>query len=420
MTESSVIKALTQPSVLKHLMSVKIERAPLGQLQDVLPKLLSTLSIGRAQIALEQIRSHLEHRPHEEIFFWIARQQAEGSPPLAAFIAIQQPGTALAPSSDVATIIHAGFLLDHANENSKTVRSTETGTSEQIDANSDASRDTLEAEQDTLIRQMRAQLDCDLRNRGIRFVQWATDADQNALNSQRWHEGLEFKKIATLDYLTGDVATGGKFYLHEAAYSDATANARSPAMLQFRPLLWGEPQHLCAFTELVEATYSGTLDCPELAEYRSTSETLRGYQTASSFDPSLWFEVLDARYPAKPPVGCMILAQHGDEPTSSDDGNRTPTNLETREQGGQIDSEPPADGPVIEIVYMGLVPEARGKGYGSVLVDQAAKIARSVGGSRFILGVDRNNQPARDIYRSKGMIELLSETVWVKQINSEI
>ncbi|MCH1441658.1 MAG: GNAT family N-acetyltransferase [Rubripirellula sp.] len=73
---------------------------------------------------------------------------------------------------------------------------------------------------------------------------------------------------------------------------------------------------------------------------------------------------------------------------------------------------------VIEIVYMGLLPETRGKGFGRQLVDQAVKVIANLGGSQFILGVDQTNQPARDIYDGKGMTRLLSETVWAKRVNS--
>jgi len=67
---------------------------------------------------------------------------------------------------------------------------------------------------------------------------------------------------------------------------------------------------------------------------------------------------------------------------------------------------------------MGLLPAFRGKGLGQRLVEQATRVARSRGGDRFILGVDRQNQPARQIYQQRGMTTVLSETVWVKRVTA--
>lgn len=62
-------------------MSLKIEHASLEQLQETLPRLLSSLSIGRAQIVLEQLRSNLQNRPHDEILFYLARKESESELP---------------------------------------------------------------------------------------------------------------------------------------------------------------------------------------------------------------------------------------------------------------------------------------------------------------------------------------------------
>jgi hypothetical protein len=109
----------------------------------------------------------------------------------------------------------------------------------------------------------------------------------------------------------------------------------------------------------------------------------------------------------------MILAKHEEshENTQTSDANR--------ETKSRRDPSARPEGPVIEIVYMGLLPETRGKGFGRQLVDQAAKVAVNLGGTRLILGVDQTNRPARDIYDARGMTPLLSETVWAKRVKSE-
>ncbi len=405
-------------------MSLKIERAPLEHLQEVLPRLLSRLSIGRAQIALEHLRSNLQNRPHDEILFYLAQEQNASEPldtaqsgasesitgSIAALIAIQQPCIDEAAPSDVATIVHADFLVETAGD----IENSAQNPSQSSESDVDAHRPLQSAAPLQVIMQMRNHVDRDLADRGIHFVQWATDAtDQVELSAHQWHTGLGFQKIATLDYLTGNVnATGTADPSSSAPRNEAEAEEKRGS-IELRPVVWDREERRLAFTQLVEATYAGTLDCPELARYRTTSETLRGYQTAASFAPDLWFEVLDANSSDNTPLGCMILAKHEEshENTQTSDANR--------ETESRRDPSARPEGPVIEIVYMGLLPETRGKGFGRQLVDQAAQVAVNLGGTRFILGVDQTNRPARDIYNARGMTPLLSETVWVKRVESE-
>ncbi len=87
---------------------------------------------------------------------------------------------------------------------------------------------------------------------------------------------------------------------------------------------------------LVEGTYEQTLDCPALNGVQDCADALAGYRGASSFDPSLWFIV---RHEQRD-VGCLLLADFADSDQRL-------------------------------LVYMGLLPEARGKGLGIELVRHA-------------------------------------------------
>lgn len=401
-------------------MSLKIEHASLEQLQETLPRLLSNLSIGRAQIVLEQLRSNLQNRPHDEILFYLARKESESelppqvdqtktSSPIAALIAIQQPCTDEVAFSDAATILHAGFLQNHAADVSS-------APAPNLDRNNqDPNRHEQPHDQDAIITQMRKYVDWAFSDRGIRFVQWATDAtDHVGLSAKQWYDGLGFRQIATLDYLTGNTGPMNPDN-RDARESEKSLDTEGPQIeVKLRPVAWDCDESRLTFTQLVEATYAGTLDCPDLSQYRTTSETLRGYQTSTSFAPDLWFEVMDPSNPNGTPIGCMILAKHGEAAENSQ------PELSDQKSHGKHDPAPAAEGPVLEIVYMGLLPETRGKGFGRLLVDQAAKLAIALGGTRIILGVDQTNRPAREIYADKGMTPLLSETVWVKRVESGI
>jgi hypothetical protein len=161
--------------------------------------------------------------------------------------------------------------------------------------------------------------------------------------------------------------------------------------LRFEPVELNRSGEFQRFADLVERTYTETLDCPRLADYRTASQTLGGYQAAGAFDPKLWFHIYDDH---DAPVGCMVLASHQLRPTPENDVQSF----------------------VIEIVYMGLVPEARGRGRGKTLVQRALDAAGDIGANRIMLGVDQRNRFARAIYEEAGLQPMLSETVWVKSL----
>jgi ribosomal protein S18 acetylase RimI-like enzyme len=101
--------------------------------------------------------------------------------------------------------------------------------------------------------------------------------------------------------------------------------------------------------------------------------------------------------PQQQPIGTLILGKHQPLP------------------------DPEADElaqPIIEIVYMGLRPSARGKSYGRELVKYAFAIAKQLESARLILAVDQQNSPALAIYESFHFRSIMSETVWAKSISA--
>jgi len=55
-----------------------------------------------------------------------------------------------------------------------------------------------------------------------------------------------------------------------------------------------------------------------------------------------------------------------------------------------------------EISYVGVVPEARGRGFGRELVLKALAAAQTGGAPYLTLSVDARNHPARELYRVLG------------------
>jgi ribosomal protein S18 acetylase RimI-like enzyme len=222
-------------------------------------------------------------------------------------------------------------------------------------------------------------LEQQLSSNGICFLQAMREGDDDAELLDR----LGFEKLASLDYL---VAAAN----HSA--SEADASKPDKASYHFVSYLeWAKKNEsrrrdpVQAFTELIDRTYEGSLDCPRFARYRSTDQVVQGYYNHPQTNVQLWQIVNDA---AGKEVACMVLTAH------------------------------PASG-CMEISYMGVVPQARGKGLGGQLVAWAKGLALRSGFPQLSLAVDQANHYAQTLYRSQGFQSFLTETTWGKQINAK-
>jgi GNAT superfamily N-acetyltransferase len=133
------------------------------------------------------------------------------------------------------------------------------------------------------------------------------------------------------------------------------------------------------FARVLERTYVGTLDCPELDGLRTAEDALAAHQATGRFDPGLWRLFRHQEQDA----GLLLINHH-----------------------------PERD--LWEIVYLGVVPEARGAGLGTHLVQRAIADARRV--SRpIVLAVDARNSVARRIYERWGFLDLTVQSVHLRQ-----
>jgi mycothiol synthase len=149
------------------------------------------------------------------------------------------------------------------------------------------------------------------------------------------------------------------------------------------PLLYEayHPAHRSRLERLVEATYHGTLDCPALNGLRNIEDVLTGYAAAGVFSPQRWLYV---RHEGRD-VGCLLLADHPRE------GN-------------------------VELVYMGLIAEARGNGWGRETCRKAQWVTEQLDRARLVAAVDAKNLPALNMYASMGFRVWDRRTVYLKRI----
>jgi mycothiol synthase len=181
-----------------------------------------------------------------------------------------------------------------------------------------------------------------------------------------------YYKIATLQYLGRSIrgadrkATGGP---HKAAGDNLAATGGDA--LTFEPY---SPREHTRLKRLLMATYIDSLDCPGLETYRDLDDVLAGYRATGIYDPRHW---LMASCEGED-VGVVLVAEH-----------------------------PGTD--QAELIYMGLTPQARGRGLGMRLVQQAIAEAAAIGVDQLMVAVDEGNSPARRVY------ELAGFAVWAKR-----
>ena len=67
-----------------------------------------------------------------------------------------------------------------------------------------------------------------------------------------------------------------------------------------------------------------------------------------------------------------------------------------------------------ELIYLGVGPEYRGRGFGKALLEDLKARMADLGICRLLLAVDLDNLPAIKIYESVGFVQLGVAEVWFK------
>ncbi|MDG3007818.1 GNAT family N-acetyltransferase [Paludisphaera mucosa] len=171
-----------------------------------------------------------------------------------------------------------------------------------------------------------------------------------------------------------DLARGGMPRVTELVYlrretATPLAAPRRPAAAR---LAWrgldevGEP----ALRDALEATYAGSLDMPEIEGARSIDEVLEGHRGAAGHHPDRWRLGFAPDDPEA--VAVLLLAASPDRDAW-------------------------------EVVYLGLRPRARGRGFGAQAVAHALEAARPHA-EAIELAVDARNDPAVRLYRATGFV----------------
>ena len=135
------------------------------------------------------------------------------------------------------------------------------------------------------------------------------------------------------------------------------------------------------FKQTIARSYEHSLDCPGLSGMRDMEDVLIGHKGGNEFDPALWFLLTESQQPR----GILLL------------GTASHANA-------------------LELVYLGLTPEARGKGLGDALMNLALVSVMRHSRAELTLAVDSHNTPAVNLYFRHGLRRIGSRAALVRKL----
>jgi ribosomal protein S18 acetylase RimI-like enzyme len=210
----------------------------------------------------------------------------------------------------------------------------------------------------------------DLRSRGFRIAQALVDGSAPASATLDLTRG-GLPAITALTYMQRDTSRplGSLFNRPEPVF-----DWRSYA-----------PETEADFRRILQETYEGSLDMPELDGIRSLDDVIASHQAAGRFDPSRWRV---GNLLGEPEAGAVLLLSEV------------------------------LDRPSWEVAYLGLTPAARGRGLGKAALAYALELARPFV-HRLELAVDDRNLPARKLYDAVGFTVFDRRTVHLAILNRD-
>ncbi|QDV39060.1 GNAT family N-acetyltransferase [Tautonia plasticadhaerens] len=206
----------------------------------------------------------------------------------------------------------------------------------------------------------------------------ASDLVRSALDSYR-ARGIRLAQALVDRQALGrpgvDLARGGLPYVTDLIYLGRPTAGPQPVPPGVPELRWEDfgPENREEFARTLERTYGGSLDMPELGGLRTLDDVLEGHRARGHFDPARWRlgRLERGAGPGADPGPVAVLMLSAGEPRTW------------------------------EVSYLGLVPEARGRGLGVATLAHALDRARP-DADRIELAVDVRNAPAEALYRRCG------------------
>ena len=152
-------------------------------------------------------------------------------------------------------------------------------------------------------------------------------------------------------------------------------------LLNYEPFRRTRNRH--AFVNVLEATYNGTLDCPEFNGVRDGQQSLKNHEAAGSFTSDMW----RLYFQDEVAIGVLLLVERPDQQAW-------------------------------EVLYLGVVESARRSGIGRAMLLDAIDAARDANAERLLIVADARNLPAIGLYESLGFQPIATRVAFVRLSNS--
>ena len=133
------------------------------------------------------------------------------------------------------------------------------------------------------------------------------------------------------------------------------------------------------FANVIEQTYRGSLDCPEMNGIRSASQSLKVYEASGPVIPDMW----RVYWHEKNDVGVILMVDHSEQKTW-------------------------------EVIYLGVVESARRQGIARDMLTKAMQAARAAQVERLLIVVDSRNLPAIRLYESLGFTQFDIRAAYIR------
>ena len=175
-------------------------------------------------------------------------------------------------------------------------------------------------------------------------------------------------------------ATDMFFLARQITSADLAPAAESPSThgpLSFETY---RPENAERFAHVVEETYRGSLDCQYLNGIRSGDEAIASHKLSGVFNPEHWSLYSIGGKDA----GVLLLGDHPDQDA-------------------------------IELVYLGVTPEARGQGIGRHMLADGLSASARRGRAVMFLAVDCENHFANSLYSEFQFAELARRQVLLRR-----
>ncbi|MDZ4831495.1 MAG: GNAT family N-acetyltransferase [Phycisphaerae bacterium] len=219
---------------------------------------------------------------------------------------------------------------------------------------------------------------------GVHLAQALVDP-RELLQLEAYERG-GMRRLATLSYLERPLPIRPVAARHGAH----GANNEWPNDIRAEP--W-DPSQREELVAALERTYIDTLDCPALAGLRRGEDVLEGHLHSGRFEAPLWTLLRFGRGPHDSQLAGMCLL-NGAHPATGSAGS-------------------------VELVYLGLVPEARGRGLGRRLLEHGLALLKGRSERAVVLAVDERNTPAMKLYREAGFRPSLRRVAFIRPVVRE-